>query len=61
MNCASMVCFSLIVLVFQGNSDVNSIVHHDIAPAITARFIRVHPTGWNNWIHMRLEFYGCFY
>ncbi|XP_028411605.1 EGF-like repeat and discoidin I-like domain-containing protein 3 [Dendronephthya gigantea] len=45
---------------FQGNSDVDSIVHHQVFPLISARFIRLHPTAWKNWISMRVEFYGCY-
>ena len=48
------------ILGIPGNDDGNSIVYHDIAPAITARFIRVHPTGWERHISMRVEFHGCF-
>ena len=45
--------------VFQGNVDDNSIVHHDFAPLIVARFLRVHPKTWHNYISMRIEIYGC--
>ena len=45
--------------VFQGNVDKNSIVHHDFAPFIVARFLRVHPKTWHNYISMRIEIYGC--
>ncbi|XP_028411638.1 EGF-like repeat and discoidin I-like domain-containing protein 3 [Dendronephthya gigantea] len=45
---------------FQGNTDKNSIVHHTVIPHISARFIRIHPTAWNNHISMRVEFYGCY-
>ena len=57
----SFLQFFLCFQEFQGNYDVNSIVYHDIAPAIKARFIRVHPTGWERYISMRVEFYGCFF
>ncbi|XP_028411606.1 neuropilin-1-like [Dendronephthya gigantea] len=44
---------------FQGNNDQNTIVHHTVIPHISARFIRLHPTAWQNFISMRVEFYGC--
>ena len=44
----------------MGNYDANSIVYHDISPALKARFIRVHPRSWARHISMRVEFYGCF-
>ena len=53
--------FSALFKEFKGNSDMSSIVYHDISPAITARFIRVHPTDWSAHISMRVEFYGCSY
>ncbi|XP_028411992.1 lactadherin-like [Dendronephthya gigantea] len=45
---------------FQGNSDQNTIVHRKVIPPISARFVRLHPTTWQNHISMRVEFYGCF-
>ena len=46
--------------IFRGNTDVSTIVRHDLDPTIMARYIRVHPgyaTGNN--VCMRLELYGC--
>ena len=31
-----------------------------LSPAITARYVRIHPVSWRNWISMRIELYGCF-
>ncbi|XP_028411988.1 lactadherin-like [Dendronephthya gigantea] len=44
---------------FQGNNDSSSIVHQLLIPPISARFIRLRPTAWNDHISMRVEFYGC--
>ncbi|XP_028411610.1 lactadherin-like [Dendronephthya gigantea] len=44
---------------FQGNTDMNTIVHNTVIPHISARFIRIHPTAWYGHISMRAEFYGC--
>jgi hypothetical protein len=44
---------------FQGNSDMNTVVKHALKPAIIARYIRVRPKTWNNYIAMRIELYGC--
>ncbi|XP_028411621.1 lactadherin-like [Dendronephthya gigantea] len=42
-----------------GNNDHNTTVHQTVIPHISARFIRLHPTAWENHISMRVEFYGC--
>ncbi|KAK3749718.1 hypothetical protein QZH41_003768 [Actinostola sp. cb2023] len=44
---------------FSANSDSNTVVAHLLKPAITARYIRVHPITWNNAISMRMELYEC--
>jgi len=41
---------------FQGNTDRNTIVKHDISP-ILARCIRFCPTKWNSHMSMRCEVY----
>ena len=46
--------------IFKGNTDINSVVQHDVNPVIEARYIRVHP-GYDkgSQVCMRLELYGC--
>lgn len=44
---------------FDGNSDRNTVVRHELKKAITTRFIRIQPITWNKWISLRAEFYGC--
>ncbi|KXJ08907.1 Coagulation factor VIII [Exaiptasia diaphana] len=46
--------------VFQGNTDGNTIVYHNLAPAITARYVRIHPMKDNDKsgaIALRMELY----
>ncbi len=48
------------VQILQGNSNVYSIVLHNLGPIIMARYIRIHPgydQGKN--VCMRIELYGC--
>ncbi|KAL9974939.1 hypothetical protein ACROYT_G012048 [Oculina patagonica] len=45
--------------VFLGNTDTDSVVYHDLNPIIEARYIRVRPTEWHNYISMRIELYTC--
>ncbi|XP_078351506.1 polycystin family receptor for egg jelly-like isoform X2 [Oculina patagonica] len=44
---------------FMGNTDQNTVVHHEINPPITARYIRFRPVSWYTHIAMRVELYGC--
>ncbi|PFX15365.1 G-protein coupled receptor GRL101 [Stylophora pistillata] len=44
---------------FTGNMDRDTIVHHKLNPAIKARYIRLQPLTWHNWISLRMELYGC--
>ncbi|CAH3187471.1 unnamed protein product [Porites evermanni] len=44
---------------FDGNIDHYSVVHHDLNPPITERYIRFRPLTWNVHISMRVEIYGC--
>ena len=37
---------------------MNSIVYQVVSPAVVARYIRIHPKGWNGHISMRIEFVG---
>lgn len=43
--------------VFEGNFDRDTVVYHLLDPPITARFLRVKPTQWQNHISMRMELY----
>ncbi len=43
----------------MGNTDQNTVVHHEINPPITARYIRFRPVSWYTHIAMRVELYGC--
>ncbi|XP_078365181.1 EGF-like repeat and discoidin I-like domain-containing protein 3 [Oculina patagonica] len=45
--------------IFQGNTDRDTVVSHNLNPIIEARYIRVRPTEWHNHISMRMELYTC--
>ncbi|XP_028395145.1 lactadherin-like [Dendronephthya gigantea] len=45
--------------VFDGNMEGNSVVTNVLSPAVTARYIRIHPRTWNNHISLRVELYCC--
>ncbi|KXJ12410.1 Polycystic kidney disease protein 1-like 3 [Exaiptasia diaphana] len=48
--------------VLKGNTDWNTIVHNVLTPAITARYVRIHPTKDNDkhgWFGLRMELYEC--
>ena len=49
-------CFTQL---FQGNTDMDTVVYHDLNPIIEARYIRVRPTKWYGHISMRMELYTC--
>lgn len=38
---------------------MNTVVSHELIPAIKARFIRFWPLDWHYHITMRVELYGC--
>lgn len=44
---------------FDGNTDQDTVVYHDLNPPITARYIRFLPVDWYLAISMRVELYGC--
>ena len=44
---------------FDGNTDKNNVVYHDLNPPITARYMRFLPVEWEDEISMRVELYGC--
>ncbi len=45
--------------IFQGNTEMYTVVYHDLNPIIEARYIRVLPTNWYGYIAMRMELYTC--
>ncbi|XP_078343113.1 uncharacterized protein LOC144628876 isoform X2 [Oculina patagonica] len=45
---------------FVGNTDQNSVVHHELSQPITRTYvIKFLPQEWHNGIAMRVEIYGC--
>ena len=50
---------AFIVQVLVGNKDNDSVVSNRLNQSITARFLRILPTKWNNRISLRMEIYGC--
>ncbi|KAL9968117.1 hypothetical protein ACROYT_G026449 [Oculina patagonica] len=44
---------------FDANQDSDTVVYHQLIPAINARYVRLQPTSWHNHISMRMELYGC--
>ena len=49
----------LFLQIFPGNTDQNTVVHHDIFPVIVAQKIRIHPVSWKNHASLRVDFIGC--
>lgn len=49
----------LLIQVFTGNTDRDTVVFNEMFPPITARFIRFRPLSWNGDIGLRMELYGC--
>ena len=45
--------------VFDGNTDKDTVISHELNPPIEAAFIRFRPVTWHSWISMRVELYGC--
>lgn len=45
--------------VFDGNTDADTVVSHDLVPPIRARYVRFLPGGWHIHISMRVDLYGC--
>ena len=41
----------------DGNTDHDTVVYHHLNPPITARFLRIKPTAWQQHISMRIELY----
>ena len=44
---------------FDANQDRDTIVYHQLSPAINALSIRLRPIAWFRHISMRMELYGC--
>lgn len=55
--------FDVILQVFPGNSNADSVVQHKFQHPVIARFVRLIPMDWNpnGRIGLRLETYGCPY
>ncbi|XP_078374702.1 EGF-like repeat and discoidin I-like domain-containing protein 3 isoform X1 [Oculina patagonica] len=45
--------------VFNGNTDQDTVVYHELNPPIRARYIRFRPVARHIHISMRVELYGC--
>ena len=57
-----IVCFIIIVLQiieFNGNIDSHKIVENSLSCPVIARYIRVMPSSWNNYISMKIDLRGC--
>ena len=50
---------TLVLQVFLGNSDSGTVVTHVLIPPIKARYVRLLPVEWHNYISLRTELYGC--
>lgn len=44
--------------VFEGNSDQETVVTHELTQPVITQFIRVNPKTWNEQIALRAELYG---
>ena len=49
----------LLLQVFTGNSDSNTIVSHALKAKFTTRYVRFVVQTWYEHISMRVELYGC--
>ena len=45
--------------IFQGNTDRNTVVEHQLNPVIETRYVRIIPVAWRDRISMRMELYSC--
>ncbi|EDO40741.1 predicted protein, partial [Nematostella vectensis] len=48
------------MIVFEGNTDNNTVVLRSLSEPVEARFVRFQPKTWRNTIAMRAEVYGNF-
>jgi len=46
-------------MMFEGNTDDNTVVKNNLLYPIIARYIRINPQRWNRFISLRAELYGC--
>lgn len=46
-------------VIFDGNTDRDTVVRHDLKPVIKARYIRIHPQSWLSHIALRFELFRC--
>jgi len=45
--------------IFQGNTDKNTVVEHQLNPVIETRYVQIIPVAWFDRISMRIELYSC--
>jgi len=45
--------------ILEGNSDNRGTVENRLNPPVEAKVVKIIPLTWNEWIAMRVEFYGC--
>ena len=53
--------FDVFLKNFAGNLDDNSVKKNTLHEPIIAQYVRINPKQWNNFIALRVEFYGCQY
>ncbi|XP_031575508.1 uncharacterized protein LOC116309071 [Actinia tenebrosa] len=51
--------YSGTIVEIQGNSGIKTAVSHAINTSLIARYIRILPVQWENWICIRVELRGC--
>ena len=44
---------------FTGNTDADTVVTNLFPDPVVADAIRIRPTAWLKWIHIRMEILGC--
>ncbi|XP_031561085.1 uncharacterized protein LOC116297077 [Actinia tenebrosa] len=44
---------------FIGNTDINTVVTHELPVPVKTRYVRILPIAWSRHISMRMELYGC--
>ena len=44
---------------FKANTDMDTTVTNYLDPTFAAKYIKLHPLSWNEWIAMRWDIYGC--
>ena len=50
----------LFLKIFEGNTDGDSIVTHNLAPVMVLNSIQIHPKACNRHCALRVEFLGCY-